>query len=241
MNQMLAGVLQHGTGKGAALERPAAGKTGTTSDYRDALFVGYTPELVCGVWFGNDDNSPMKKETGGDLPAKIFHDFMVAADQVKSDGAAAPEPAAPPAPPPPPAAPGPSPAASAPGVAAAVPPAPDGGSGAVPAGTERPAPVRGVPAVVDTATLRFGRQLVRLYGVEGEGGRFARELALYLGNREVTCEPVGSSAERCRVDGYDLAELVVFNGGGRATPDAPPRIQAVEDEARRARRGIWRY
>jgi penicillin-binding protein 1A len=79
MNDMLSGVIQRGTGKAAALDRPAAGKTGTTSDYRDALFVGYTPDLIAGVWFGNDDNSPMNKVTGGQLPARAWKNFMTAA------------------------------------------------------------------------------------------------------------------------------------------------------------------
>jgi len=79
MDQMLQGVILHGTGKAAAIGRPAAGKTGTTSDYRDALFVGYTADLVAGVWFGNDDDSPMVKVTGGMLPARAWHDFMMAA------------------------------------------------------------------------------------------------------------------------------------------------------------------
>ncbi|HEV2673522.1 MAG TPA: PBP1A family penicillin-binding protein [Aliidongia sp.] len=79
MDRMLQGVIQHGTGKAAAIGRPAAGKTGTTSDFRDALFVGYTADLVTGVWFGNDDDSPMAKVTGGSLPARAWHDFMTAA------------------------------------------------------------------------------------------------------------------------------------------------------------------
>jgi penicillin-binding protein 1A len=79
MDRMLQGVIQHGTGKAAAIGRPAAGKTGTTSDYRDAWFIGYTADLVAGVWFGNDDNSPMVKVTGGALPAHAWHDFMAAA------------------------------------------------------------------------------------------------------------------------------------------------------------------
>jgi penicillin-binding protein 1A len=81
MTDMLQGVIQNprGTGRSAALDRPAAGKTGTTSDYRDALFVGYTSELVAGVWFGNDDNSPMNKVTGGTLPARAWRNFMLAA------------------------------------------------------------------------------------------------------------------------------------------------------------------
>lgn len=76
MNEMLMGVVNNGTGGAARIGRPVAGKTGTTSDYRDAWFIGFTPELVTGVWVGNDDNTPMKKVTGGMLPARIWHDFM---------------------------------------------------------------------------------------------------------------------------------------------------------------------
>lgn len=79
MNQLLSGVIERGTGKAAQIGRPAAGKTGTTQDYRDALFVGYTADLVAGVWFGNDDNSPMNKVTGGSLPARTWHAFMLEA------------------------------------------------------------------------------------------------------------------------------------------------------------------
>jgi penicillin-binding protein 1A len=79
MNEMLSGVINHGTGRSAALPRPAAGKTGTTQDYRDAWFIGYTADLVAGVWLGNDDNSPTNKVTGGSLPAQTWRRFMLAA------------------------------------------------------------------------------------------------------------------------------------------------------------------
>ena len=79
MNEMLAGVIAHGTGRAAPLPRPAAGKTGTTQDYRDAWFIGYTADLVAGVWLGNDDNTPMNKVTGGSLPAETWRRFMLAA------------------------------------------------------------------------------------------------------------------------------------------------------------------
>ncbi|MCP1336460.1 transglycosylase domain-containing protein [Futiania mangrovi] len=80
MTGMMRGVIERGTGRAAQLAgREAAGKTGTSSDFRDAWFVGFTPELVAGVWLGNDDSSPMKKVTGGTLPARIWQGFMRAA------------------------------------------------------------------------------------------------------------------------------------------------------------------
>lgn len=79
MNEMLMSVTTNGTGRRAQIGRPIAGKTGTTSDYRDAWFIGYTADLTAGVWVGNDDNTPMKKVTGGGIPAGIWHNFMQAA------------------------------------------------------------------------------------------------------------------------------------------------------------------
>jgi penicillin-binding protein 1A len=82
MNQMMVRVLTNGTGKKALLPGwEAAGKTGTTQSFRDALFVGYTSNLTTGIWFGNDDGKSMKKVTGGGLPAKAWHDFMIAAHE----------------------------------------------------------------------------------------------------------------------------------------------------------------
>ncbi len=80
MNYMLLDVVQHGTGLRASLGgRPAAGKTGTSQNFKDAWFIGFTPRLVTGVWVGNDNNTPMKHVTGGSLPAAIWHNFMVEA------------------------------------------------------------------------------------------------------------------------------------------------------------------
>jgi penicillin-binding protein 1A len=79
ITDMMTGVIQRGTGRSAALDRPAAGKTGTTQDYRDALFIGYSSGLVAGVWFGNDDNASMNRVTGGGLPARTWRSFMMAA------------------------------------------------------------------------------------------------------------------------------------------------------------------
>jgi len=84
LTTMLAGVITGGTGRGAALAgHQAAGKTGTTQDYHDAWFVGFTTDYVAGVWVGNDDSSPMKTVTGGSLPAAIWKDVMTAAEKGK--------------------------------------------------------------------------------------------------------------------------------------------------------------
>jgi penicillin-binding protein 1A len=76
LTDMLEGVIKKGTGTRANIGRPAAGKTGTTSNYHDAWFVGYTPDLVAGVWVGNDDNSSTGGIMGGQLPAEIWKAFM---------------------------------------------------------------------------------------------------------------------------------------------------------------------
>jgi penicillin-binding protein 1A len=73
---LLRGVVLNGTGRGAALSGFAAGKTGTTQDYRDAWFVGFNDSLIVGVWVGNDDHSPMHRVVGGSLPALIWKQFM---------------------------------------------------------------------------------------------------------------------------------------------------------------------
>ncbi len=82
MNFMLNKVVEVGTAKRAMLEGvPTAGKTGTTNDYRDAWFVGFTGNLVGAVWFGNDDSSGMNGLTGGILPAMVWHEIMKVAHQ----------------------------------------------------------------------------------------------------------------------------------------------------------------
>lgn len=78
MTSMMESVIKHGTGRVVrALDRPAAGKTGTTNDFNDAWFMGYTPELVTGVWVGRDDHNPLGAgETGGKVAAPIWLEFM---------------------------------------------------------------------------------------------------------------------------------------------------------------------
>lgn len=79
MTAIMKTVITSGTGRAANIGKPAAGKTGTTDDCKDAYFIGYTPDVVTGVWVGNDDNSRMGELTGGTVPAKIWKDVMTVA------------------------------------------------------------------------------------------------------------------------------------------------------------------
>ncbi len=79
MTAIMKTVITSGTGRAASIGKPAAGKTGTTDDSRDAYFIGFTPDVVTGVWVGNDDNSQMGGVTGGTIPAKIWRDVMLVA------------------------------------------------------------------------------------------------------------------------------------------------------------------
>ena len=214
MMSLLQAVVNDGTGKAARLDRPVAGKTGTSQDYRDAWFVGFTSDFVVGVWAGNDDGTPMQQVVGGDLPAKIWHDFVATAERFKTSR---------------------TPPTNNDGSLAAVvsaAPAVSGRAGSM---------IEGVPLVVDTATLLFGDRLVHLAGVSGENGRFAQDMVRYIGARQVTCRPADVSGPqyRCQVGDYDLAQAVLFNGGGRATPDAPGELKSAEQKARSAGRGLW--
>jgi penicillin-binding protein 1A len=76
MADVLTAAVEWGSGKAARQKRPAAGKTGTSQEFRDAWFVGYTADLVAGAWFGNDDEAPMKNVTGGNLPARLWGRVM---------------------------------------------------------------------------------------------------------------------------------------------------------------------
>ena len=213
MMDLLQAVVTEGTGKAARLDRPVAGKTGTSQDYRDAWFVGFTTDFVVGVWVGNDDDTPTKGVVGGDLPAKIWHDFVMAAERIKASRATRT-------------------AANAPVATGSSAPAVADSAGSV---------IEGFPLVVDTATLMFRDRLVRLAGVAGESGEPARDMARYIGGREVTCRPADPSGAqyRCQVGAYDLAEAVLFNGGGHAAPDAPAELKSAEEKARLAGRGLW--
>jgi penicillin-binding protein 1A len=92
MRDVLHAVVTRGTGRAANLSVPTFGKTGTTSDYRDAVFVGFAGDLVVGVWIGNDDNSPLPGTSGGGAPARIWRAFMTEALGIRAAPAAPPVP-----------------------------------------------------------------------------------------------------------------------------------------------------
>lgn len=102
------------------------------------------------------------------------------------------------------------------------------------------AELTGPTEVIDTATLKVAGRVVRLFGVVWVRGGQVDELKRYLSGRSVSCRPVaGSDAHLCSVDGRDLSEVVLFNGGGRASPEATPDLVAAEDRARTERLGVW--
>jgi len=76
MISMMEDVMTRGTGRGAAISRPCAGKSGTTDNYHDAWFVGFTPDLACAVWIGDDNNESLGGMTGGGEPATLWRTFM---------------------------------------------------------------------------------------------------------------------------------------------------------------------
>lgn len=85
MQGMLENVVATGTARAASMDFPVAGKTGTTQDYKDALFVGYGKDMINGIWVGNDDSTPMQGVTGGGTPANIWKNFMVRVSLGRND------------------------------------------------------------------------------------------------------------------------------------------------------------
>jgi membrane peptidoglycan carboxypeptidase len=222
MIDLLQGVVNEGTGKAARIANiPVAGKTGTTQEYRDAWFIGFTPDIVVGVWVGNDDNTPMNRVVGGDLPANIWRDFVGRAlpivsrmpPQLARRNPDIPNPVN---------APGPTDVAAV---------------------ANSDAGARGPADVLDTATLVIRGRRIQLEGILADDDRrVVRPLARFLRRREVVCEPSSAPERyRCNVEGQNLSEVILSNGGARAAPDASAELLAAEDEARSARLGIWRH
>ena len=104
-----------------------------------------------------------------------------------------------------------------------------------------PVTLVGVPEVIDTSTLRIDGNLIRLFGVEWARGGQSEDLVRYLRGRGTTCRPLGAGdLYRCDVTGRDLSQVVLYNGGGRATADAPPELVAAENHAKTERIGVWK-
>jgi hypothetical protein len=161
----------------------------------------------------------MDRIVGGDLPAKIWHDYVEEAVRIMSRPVAA--------------------AAVRQSVASS-------GTNRPAENESTPSPeptgiLRGRPTVADTATLVFRDGIAHLSGVEGEKGAPARELVRYIRGREVACEPTepGTTQYRCKVENIDLGEAVVLNGAGRAAADASERLLDAEEKAQLDGRGIW--
>jgi 1A family penicillin-binding protein len=211
MLDLLQSVVTQGTGRAARIPNvPVGGKTGTTQESRDAWFVGVTPDLIVGVWVGNDDNTPTKGVTGGDMPARIFRAVATEALKLRQRQAARTR----------------------------------GREEARqnPAPAQPTGPIAGYASVRDTATLVIEGTEIRLAGLQGAGGREARDLARYIRRRPLQCEPDGSASPplwRCIVDGQDLARLILFNGGARATDAASDDLRDAEEQAREAGLGVW--
>jgi penicillin-binding protein 1A len=213
IRDLLAGVVREGTGRAARTDGTVGGKTGTSQEYRDAWFIGFTRDIVVGVWVGNDDNSPTRNVTGGDLPARIWNEFVTQSTAARAKLARAP--------------------AVTTGFAtsgANINPQPESGAAAV----------HGVANIQSSGVIEIGGRPIRLFGVEGIRGRAVRDFRRYLGHREVVCEPAGNGNDyRCRVGDQDLSRVVLYNGGARATADASPELKAAEQQARAERAGIW--
>jgi penicillin-binding protein 1A len=212
IHDLLASVVREGTGRAARINGPVEGKTGTSQNHKDAWFIGFTNDIVVGVWVGNDDNTPTRGVTGGDLPARIWNEFVTQSATARAKAVR-----------------------TQPRIAGlfatAAADAKPGLSGTI---------IRGVPIVQSTAMLEIEGRVVRLFGVEGTRGRAVRDFKRYLGNREVACEPAADGSDyRCRVDDQDLSRVVLFNGGGRAAANATPELRALEQQARSTRVGIW--
>ncbi len=101
--------------------------------------------------------------------------------------------------------------------------------------------LRGVPDVIDTATLSLQGEVVRLFGVEwAPGAGKPEDLTRYLQGREVSCEPAGGNdTYRCKIGEQDLSRVILYNGGGQPTPEATPELRAAADKAREAKIGVW--
>jgi penicillin-binding protein 1A len=208
MMDLLSGVVREGTGRAAQLDLPVAGKTGTSQDYRDAWFVGFTPDLVVGVWVGNDDNSPMKGVTGGSLPAMIWHDFVRGAEPLRrSEGAMA----------------------VLYGTKAAT---STGSTLEAPANVDNKV-LRGTATVLDSGVIELQGRVIRLLGWDDFGRRNFYALRRLLRRREVICTPADRPPlYNCQVGDISLPANIVPYAGQFAKESTNPDLVGGEQYAR---------
>ncbi len=207
MMGLLSSVVREGTGTAAQLDLPVAGKTGTSQDYRDAWFVGFTPDLVVGVWVGNDDNSPMKGVTGGSLPATIWHDFMRSAEPLRRlEGATT--------------------ALSGTKAASSL-----GSASEAPANVDDKV-LRGTATVLDNGMIELQGRVIHLLGWDGFGRRNFYTLRRLRRGLEMTCTPAaGSGLYNCRVGDVNLVAAILPTDGRFPHNNAKPESEGVDEYA----------
>jgi penicillin-binding protein 1A len=221
MLDLLEAPVREGTATAARIGIPAGGKTGTSQDYRDAWFVGFTPDLVVGVWVGNDDNTPMNSVTGGSIPTAIWRDFVSGAKRypIRPAETVAMAPSRPTE------------------ISRPQPPA---------AAVAQTAPVvSGKLKMLRDGSLEVGGQTIRLAGVENLDRRLPRHIRRMLRHQQVNCTSAGQpQAYNCTIGDLDLNALILLSRG--ETPDSADALDAqAEDEDvppprhRRSHRRLW--
>jgi membrane peptidoglycan carboxypeptidase len=212
--------VREGTATAARIGIPVGGKTGTSQDYRDAWFVGFTPDLVVGAWAGNDDNTPMNSVTGGSIPTAIWRDFVSAAKRYPIKPAET--------------------VSMAPSrqseISREPPPQP-------PVAQSAPI-VSGRLKMQRDGSIEVGGQTIRLAGVENLDRRLPRRLRRLLRRQEVNCKAAGQ-AYNCTIGDLDLNALILLSRG--ETPDRGDALeaQAADEDIpppsrhRRSHRRLW--
>jgi penicillin-binding protein 1A len=209
MIDLLSSVVREGTGRAAQIDQSVAGKTGTSQDYRDAWFVGFTSDLVVGVWVGNDDNAAMKNVTGGSLPATIWHDFVSGAEPLRRSQEATATPVRGTVA---------NPTNSAPETSANV----------------DSRVLRGTATVLDSGAIQLEGRVIRLLGVDNAGRRGLYVLRHALRHREMTCtQSEGNSLYDCRVGEFNLSAVILNKDGQFANDNADPEFKGADAYAYR--------
>jgi 1A family penicillin-binding protein len=205
MIDLLSSVVREGTGRAAHLDRPAAGKTGTSEDYRDAWFVGFTPDLVVGVWVGNDDNTPMNRVTGGSLPATIWHDFVMRAEMIRRSDEAT--------------------------VGANAPVANQPSLGAETSPKSENTVLRGTATVLGNGVIELQGVVMRLFSLNTFGHRDWRALRRAIWQLELVCTPAEPTGlYNCRAGTVNFSAAVVPNDQQFANNNPNANVPGAEEQ-----------